>query len=313
MEENKTTAKPNRTGKRGLELTLMGLPTFIWYIAFCYVPLFGIVLAFKRYRLAPGQGFLYSVFYNSPWVGLENFRFLFINPQIHEIVGNTLSYNLLFLVVDTVLPVALAIGLYMLRSKRLRKMAQTFTLVPYLVSWVVVSCFVYSFLSVDKGIVNSVIRGLGGDPVNWYREGQYWPFILTVVHIWKSIGYSMLIYYSQVVNTDRSLIDSALIDGASNAQIIRHIILPAIKPMIIMLLVLDIGGIFVSDFGLFYQVTRDVGSLAAATETIDVYVYKALMGNANYGFSAAASLVQNVIGCILMLLANAFLKKIRED
>lgn len=294
--------------KNDLEILLLSCPALIWYIAFCFIPLFGIVIAFKSYQIIPGQSFMYSLFH-SKWVGFENFRFMFLNPQMGKIIFNTLGYNIIFLIVDTILPIAFAIGLSKLYSERVARFSQAASLLPHYISWVAMSYFVFSLLSADKGMINRVLVLIGGDAVRWYQKPEAWPIILILTHIWKSVGYSALIYKASLAGLDQRLYESALLDGASSWQITRYITIPHLIPMAITLLILNLGTLFSSSFGLFYQVTRNSASILQQTETIDVYVYKALMENANYGYSAAASLLQNICGCVLMLLSNAAVSK----
>ena len=294
-------------------LTILSLPTIIWYIAFCYLPMFGIVIAFKQYRLIPGKGFIYSLFAGSSWSGLENFRFLFLNPQLSSIIRNTLVYNIIFLIIDTALPVALAILISYLHSKRLQAFSQASSMLPHFISWVIVSYFLFAFLSTDKGLLNNLITNHGGEAVKWYQEPAVWPFILIITHTWKAYGYALVMYTAYLTAIDPSLYDSALVDGASIPQQVRYITIPQLRPIIIMLLILNLGHILNTDFGLFYQATRNSGALLETTQTIDVYIYKALMEQTNYGFSAAASLLQNGIGCILLLTANFITRKINPE
>lgn len=296
---------------KGLLFTIA--PTLIWFIAFCYMPLFGIIIAFKRYQLLPGKGFFYSLFVNSKWVGLDNFRFLFLNPEMAQVVRNTILYNLAFLIIGTVLPVALAILLSYVSSERMRSISNSASLLPHFLSWIIVSYFVFAFLSTDKGMINHILQSLGFEGVRWYQEARYWPFILILVNTWKGFGYSMVLYYSYATSVNPVLYESAVLDGAGVWQIIKHIMIPHLKGMIIVLTLLNLGAILSTDFGLFYQVTRDSGSILSATETLDVYIYKALIDRANYGFSAAASLLQNGIGCILLLLVHRLTNRIDTD
>lgn len=292
---------------------LLSLPTVLWYLCFCYLPLFGIVMAFKKYRLIPGKGFLYSLFVGSKWVGLDNFRYLFMNPQMGLAVRNTVLYNLVFLLLDLALPVVLAIALSYLRSGRLRSAAQTAAMLPHFLSWMIVSYFAFAFLSTDRGLLNSLLRGFGRPAVSWYQEPGAWPWLLTLTHLWKSFGYSMVLYYSYVIGVDQALYESAAIDGAGTASMIRHITLPQLKGVIVTMGLLSLGGIFTSDFGLFYQVPRNSGAILSATETVDVYIYKALMDQANYGFSEAGSLLQSGIGCALLLGANFLVRRVDQE
>lgn len=305
--------KKKRWKKSDSGLTLLSLPTLIWYIAFCYLPMFGIVIAFKQYRLIPGKGFIYSLFAGSKWTGLTNFRFLFLNPQMSVIVRNTLLYNIIFLIIDTALPVALAILLSYLHSKRLQGLTQTASMLPHFLSWVIVSYFLFAFLSTDRGLLNNLIAGAGGEVVKWYQEPGAWPVILVITHTWKAYGYALVMYTAYLTAIDPKLYDSAIVDGATVFQRVRFITIPQLRPVIIVLLLLNLGHILNTDFGLFYQVTRNSGSILSATQTIDVYIYKALMEQANYGYSAAASLLQNGIGCILLLGANFITKKLNPE
>ena len=299
--------------KRNKEHIRLSLPTLIWYILFCYIPLFGVILAFKRYRLIPGRGFFYSLIMGSDWVGLSNFRFLFLNPQIGRVVRNTLSYNLTFLILGTALPLILSLILAFLHSTKIRSAVEIVMLLPYFLSWVIVSYFVYAFLSADRGLVNTIAGHFGMIGINYYQSPEIWPFVLTAVQLWKTSGYTMILYYANIISIDPQLYDMAAVDGAGVRQVIRHVILPQLSKVIIVMMLLALGHILSTDFGLFYQVTRNSGSIMSSTETIDVFVYKALMENSNYGFSAAAGLLQNAIGCVLLFTANRIIKKVDPE
>lgn len=302
--------KRRRFTRDDLELTGLSFSTVVWYVAFCYIPIFGIVFAFKRYKLAPGQGFLYSLFVNSKWVGLDNFRFLFLSPNMGNIFRNTLAYNIIFLLIGITVPVALAIAITHMYAKKLAKVCQTAMFLPHFLSWVVVSYFVYAFLATDRGLFNSMITAAGGTAIRWYQEPKYWPFILIFINTWKTVGYSMVVYMATITGIDQSLYESAVIDGASVWQQVKGITLPLLRPIISIMFILNIGHILSTDFGLFYHVTRDSNSIISVTQTVDVYVYKALMVDSNYGYSAATSLLQNTLGCILIVITNLAVKKI---
>ena len=311
MINKKTTKRKWSSSDTGL--TILTLPTLIWYLLFCYLPMFGIIIAFKKYRLIPGKGFIYSLISGSKWVGLDNFKFLFLNPQMPRVVRNTLLYNSVFLIIDTILPVVLAILLSYLFSKQLRGFTQTASMLPHFLSWVVVSYLLFAFLSTDKGILNSLMQRHGADPIKWYQEPSVWPFILIITHTWKAYGYSMVMYGAYLTAIDPTLYDSALVDGATVFQRVRYITLPVFRPVIVVLLILNLGHILNTDFGLFYLATRNSGSILSVTETIDVYIYKALMEQTNYGFSAAASLLQNGIGCLLLFASNFIAAKVNPE
>ena len=295
------------------ELTLLSLPTVAWFIAFCYIPLFGIVFAFKNYKYKPGKGFIYSLFVHSKWVGLKNFKFLFKSPDIVNIFRNTICYNIVFICIGITLPVALAIMITQLKSRKLAKVCQTAVFMPHFLSWVVISYFVFAFLSTDKGLLNGIITSFGGQRIMWYQDKKYWPFILVFMNTWKTFGYSMVVYMATITGIDQSLYESAVIDGATKWQQCKGITLPLLRPVISIMFILNVGSIFSTDFGLFFQVTRDSNSIIDVTQTLDVYVYKALMQNNNYNYSAAASLLQNTLGCILLITANLVVKKIDPD
>ena len=295
------------------ELTLLSLPTVIWFIAFCYIPLFGIVFAFKKYKVKRGKGFIYSLFVNSKWVGLKNFKFLFRSPDIGNIFRNTICYNLVFIVIGVTLPVALAIMITQLKSKKLAKVCQTAVFLPHFLSWVVISYFVYAFLSTDKGLLNNIIVALGGQRNMWYQDTTAWPFLLVFINTWKTFGYSMVVYMATITGIDQSLYESAVIDGATKWQQCKGITIPLLRPVISIMFILNVGNIFSTDFGLFYQVTRDSNSIIDVTQTLDVYVHKALMETNNYEYSSAVSLLQNTLGCILLIVANLTVKKIDPE
>lgn len=307
------TRKRRRFTRDDLELSFLSLPTVLWFIAFCYVPFFGIVFAFKNYRYKPGKGFIYSLFVNSKWVGLQNFEFLFRSPDLYNIFRNTLGYNLVFILIGITLPVALAIMMSMLHSKRLGKVCQTAMFLPHFLSWVVVSYFVYAFLSTDKGLVNSILATFGKERIMWYQEPSYWPVLLVFFNTWKTMGYSMVVYMASITGIDQTLYESAVIDGASRWQQVKSITIPLLRPVISIMFIMNVGHIFTTDFGLFFQVPRDSNSLITVTQTLDVYVYKALMQSSNYNYSSAVGLMQSVFGCIILLIANRMVKYIDPE
>jgi putative aldouronate transport system permease protein len=246
-------------------------------------------------------------------VGLYNFKYLFTTPDATIVFRNTLLYNIVFIVLGIVVPLTLAIMMSQLYSKRLAKICQTAIFLPYFLSWVVVSYFGLAFLSVNKGLVNQLLTTLGLETVQWYMSPQYWPYILVIVNLWKNVGYSMVLYLATITNIDVTLYEAAVVDGASKWQQIKHITLPMLKPMVIILFILSLGRIFNSDFGLFYILPRNQGALVNVTQTIDVYVYKALMRMNNIGFASAAGFLQSVFGFITIFAANSIIKKLDPE
>ncbi|QNK58899.1 sugar ABC transporter permease [Paenibacillus sp. PAMC21692] len=298
-----------RWRKQDTELTLLALPTTIWYLLFCFLPMFGIIIAFKNFRIS--GGFLSNVF-NSPWVGFKNFEFLFTSNDAWIIIRNTIGYNIIFIVLGIVLPVLFAIMIGLLHNRKASKIYQTMMFLPYFLSWVVVSAVGWAFLSFDKGILNQILASAGSDPVNWYMEPAYWPYFLILLHVWKGLGYGMVIYLATITSLDSTYYEAAVIDGASIWQQTRYITLPMLKLVIVMLFILAVGRIFYTDFGLFYQVTRDSNSLFNVSTTIDVMVYKQLK-SATLGMAASAAFVQSVLGCATILAANWIVRKIDPD
>lgn len=298
-----------KVSRDDIELTILALPTFIWYIVFSFLPMIGILIAFKDFRMIPGQGFISSLF-QSEWVGFTNFEFLFKTPDAAIIIRNTILYNVLFIILGTVVPVTLAIAITQMYSKKLAKLCQTAMFLPHFLSWVVVSYFVFAFLSYDKGIVNQILGWLGKDPIQWYMQEQYWPYILIFMQVWKTVGYGMIVYLAAIAGIDQSYYEAAIIDGATKWQQIKFITVPLIKPIIIIMFIMAVGNIFRSDFGLFYQVPKNSGTLFNTTATIDTYVYKAIEGTGSMAMSSAAAFFQSVIGFITILTANTIVKKI---
>ncbi|MEJ9208775.1 sugar ABC transporter permease [Paenibacillus larvae] len=292
-------------------LLFMILPGALWFLIFSYLPILGTVIAFKDYKIHR-DGFFASVF-NSEWVGLDNFKFLFATDDAWVITRNTLVYNFIFIIVGLICTVGLAIALSELINKKLAKVYQTGMFMPYFLSWVIIGYFTFSFLSVDKGVINQIIIWSGGDPVQWYSESKWWPYILTFMNLWKGTGYGSVVYLAAIVGIDKSYYEAAMIDGASKWQQIKHITLPAIKPLMIMLTILAVGRIFYADFGLFYQIPRDSGALYSVTNVIDTYVYRGMTAMGELGMSTAVGLYQSIIGFILVISSNWVIRKIDKD
>jgi len=311
MRTERNRVKFNRRWKKTSIMTFV-IPGALWFLMFSYIPMFGVLMAFKNYRYRPGKGFVYSLLTSSN-AGLANFRFLFRSPDILNIIRNTFLYNAVFIVLGATLPVCLAIMLTRLYSRILAKTAQTVMFLPHFLSWTVVSYFLFAFLSTDKGLINRIITQNGGEPVLWYQREIFWPFILVLVHTWKIVGYQTVIYLAAIHGIDASLYESARVDGATPFKQTMYITVPLLKPVVGMLLLLNTAHILNSDFGLFYQVTRNSGQILSVTQTLDVYVYKALTESAIYGYSTAVGFFQNIFGCLFLLIANGIIKKISPE
>ena len=291
--------------KKYLPIYFLALPGLAYLFINNYMPLPGLVLAFKNFNVRDG-------IYGSPWIGLKNFEYLFQNDAGY-ITRNTILYNLAFIVINTVLAITVAILLSEMTGK-FKKAYQSSILLPYLISSVIIAYLVYAFLGTDNGFVNNTIFPLiGKEPASWYTESGYWPYILIFVSAWKSVGYNCIIFLATIMGFDRAYYEAATIDGASKMQQIFRITIPMLKGTIIMLTLLAIGRIFYSDFGLFYQVPRNSGSLYNVTNTIDTYVYRGLLELGDIAMSSAAGVYQSIVGFVLILGANLAVRKLDPE
>ena len=290
--------------KNDFPLYLMMLPGLIYLVANNYLPMFGIVMAFKRINYSMG-------ILKSPWCGFQNFEYLFKTKDAYIMIRNTLAYNAVWIIMDLCIAVFIALCMNEIAQRKIAKVIQPIICFPSMVSAVILSFLVYAFLSQSYGYLNSTI--FKDNPVAWYNTASFWPIILTIVHIWQGAGQSSVIYMASIGGIDKGLYESARIDGATKLEQIRYITLPLLKPMITMMLLLSIGRIFNSDFGLFYQVPLGNGMLYETTQTIDTFVYRALIINNNVGQSSAASVFQAVIGFVLVLLSNALVRKLNPE
>lgn len=291
-------------------LYAMLLPGILLLLVFSYLPMFGVVIAFKDMRY--GATFFQSLM-DSPWIGLDNFKFFTSTPDAWRITRNTLGYNLIFMVLGLVIPISLSLLLFELLQKRMAKLYQSIIFLPNFLSWVVVSYVVYAFLHPTNGFLNKLMELTGAEAVSFYQEPKYWPFILVFMNVWKHTGYSVVIYLAALAGIDESYYEAAIIDGAGKWQQIKSITLPLLAPMISILTIMAVGRIFTADFGLFFNVPLDQGGLRETTEVIDTYVYHSLMSSGDIGLSSAAGLYQSVVGFVLVLGANLFARRIDED
>ncbi|WP_312370181.1 ABC transporter permease [Lachnoclostridium sp.] len=288
--------------KDNVQLLTLALPTVILLSIFAYWPMFGIVLAFKDYKVPKG-------IWGSPWVGFKNFEFFLKSQDAWRVTRNTIVLNLLFIVVGIVCGVIFALIMFEVKKARHVKIYQTVSIIPSFISWVAVGYIVYAMLDPTKGMVNQLLALFGKEGISWYSEPQYWPFILVITKTWQGVGLGSIIYYAALMGVDNELYEAADIDGAGKLQKTWFVSIPQIVPIIIIMGILDIGKIFRADFGLFYNVTRDVGALYPKTDVIDTYVFRALMQQGNLGMSAAVGLFQSVICFVTLMLTNAIIKK----
>lgn len=293
--------------KRFLPLYLMFLPGGIYLLINNYIPMAGLVVAFKKYSVRLGM-------WDSPSAGLKNFEFLFKTPDAWIITRNTILYNAAFIIINMVIGILFAIFISDVLSVRLKKVYQSAIIFPYLMSAVILSYIIFALLSQSTGMINnSVLPMLGIEPINWYSSPQYWPFILIFTNTWKGIGYGCLIFLAGINGIDPTFFEAAKLDGASKIQQIKYITLPTLVPTVVTLTIMSIGRIFYSDFGLFYQVPRNSGMIFSTTNVIDTYVYRGLMEQSNIGMSAAAGFYQSIVGFILVLSVNLIVRKVSKE
>lgn len=293
--------------KRHIPVYLLMLPGIIYLIINNYIPLFGLVIAFKNINFRKG-------IFGSDWCGLDNFTFLFKTKDAWIITRNTILYNVVFIILGFVVSIFIAILLSNVKRKGALKVYQTSILLPHLVSWVIVAYIVYAFLSPETGIINKrLFPALGIEPVSWYTDKTWWPFILTFMSIWKTTGYSSIIYLSSILGISDEYYEAAVLDGASKLQQITKITLPLLKPTIITMFILNVGRMFYSDFGLFYQIPMNSGALFSVTSTIDTYVFRGLLELGDIGMSAAAGFYQSIVGFLLVIGSNALVRKVSAD
>lgn len=290
-----------RRFKKYTPLYLMMIPCVAYLIINNYVPMMGIIAAFKSFKVSMGL-------LGSPWVGFKNFEYLLKSRDAGIIIRNTFFYNVAFIIINNLIGIFFAILITDIKSTRLKRMYQSSILLPFTISMVIVSYIVFAFLSQQNGMLNNTI--FKNNPIQWYNDPRWWPFILVIVNCWKGVGYGTLIYIAGISAIDKSLYEAAAIDGAGKWKQITNITIPSLVPAIITLFILSIGRIFYSDFGLFYLIPQNSGSLFDVTNTIDTYVYRALMTTAGgIGRSAAAGLMQAVVGFVMVISANAVIRK----
>jgi putative aldouronate transport system permease protein len=305
--EKKKTGSVWRKIKFGIPLYTMMIPGFIYLFINNYLPMAGLVVAFKQYDARKG-------IFGSDFIGFQNFKYLFATKDALVITRNTLLYNAAFIVLNTVLSIFIAILLSELFSIGARKLYQSVILLPFLISTVIAGYIVYGFLSADSGFINkSVLPLLGIDDISWYNEPKYWPVVITFVYIWKNVGYNCIIYLSAIIGIDRQYYEAAALEGAGKIRQIFSITLPMIKSVTIMLILLAIGRIFYADFGLFYQVPMNSGALFPTTNVIDTYVYRSLIQIGNIGMSSAAGFYQSIVGLVLVSVSNLVIRKVDPE
>ena len=322
-----SSARKVRWGKdkiyTNLSFLIMVLPGAIWLFLFAYLPMPGIILAFKSYKLSrPPQDywiqnkFIYSLI-TSPWVGLENFTFLTLPTNIQSTltyVRNTVMYNLLFMVVGLVLSVALAVIIFELTNRFWAKLYHSILFLPYFISWIVVAYVVYAFGS-SGGIINNlnILGSMGMEPIEVYKTKGLWPYIFLFANVWKYTGYGSIIYLATITGIPRELYEATAVDGAGKWRQFTAITLPHLTPVIVLLQILAVGRIFGSDFDMFYALPNGAALVKDVTYTLDVFVYSMLRSGTPLGYPAAAAFLQSLLGFILILITNFIVRRTRPE
>lgn len=296
-----------RNVAKSRELLLMLLLPVAFLLVNNYFPMVGVIIAFKNYNFALGM-------FGSHWNGLRNFRYLFATQDAWIITRNTIGFNVLFIVLNTVVPVTLALLLNELRARMMKRIYQTSMLFPYFLSMVMVSYLVYAMLATTSGVMNKVVLPLFGlSPVSWYQEPKYWSFIIPIIYTWKYAGYTTVIYLASLAGINPEYYEAIACDGGGKWKQVRYVSLPFLQPLIIILAVLAVGRIFNSDFGLFYQVPLQSGALFPVTNVIDTYVYRALTQTNDIAMAAAAGFYQSVVGFVLVLVTNMIIRRVNPE
>jgi len=297
----------SKADKSGWELFCLQLPAIIYLLLFNYLPMVGIIVAFKQYKFSLG-------IFGSPWNGIDNFKFLFEAKTFYTLIRNTLGYNVTFLILSHLLNMFLALCLYNVnKSKTAIKIFQTSMFLPYFLSWIVISYISYAFLSYNTGIINNLLEMVGLEKVEFYRETKYWPFIFLFFTLWKSAGFGTLVYYGSILSIDETQFEAAEIDGCNYVKKIWYIILPHLKTTIVTLVILNLGSILNSDFGMYYYLPNDSGILYKVTDVLDTYITRSLKETTNFGAPSAASFIQSVCGFTLVIFVNWVVKKINGE
>lgn len=287
-------------------MLLMLMPACLFFIIFSYVPMAGAILAFKQYSYDGG-------IFGSAWNGWDNFVFFFQSGDAWRVTRNTMLYNIVFVVVNNVLQIGVAILLSEITHKWFKKITQTMMLLPFFISWVVVGAIAYNLLNYEFGLLNSVLKTFGFDPVDIYNMPPIWPFLLVIIAAWKVVGYGSIIYLAAIMSIDSEMYEAAEIDGANILHRIFRITIPSLYPTLIILILLAVGNIFRGDFGMFYNLVGNNGLLFSTTDVIDTYVFRLLMTSNEIGMSAAAGLFQSVLGFITIVSVNYGIRKYNKD
>ncbi|MCR5101053.1 MAG: ABC transporter permease subunit [Butyrivibrio sp.] len=291
---------------RNRTLLFMCLPAIVFFIAFSYAPLPGIWVAFVKYNYRDG-------IFGSKFVGMQNFEFLAQSGKLLQLTKNTILYNLAFIILGNLVAVVMAILLNEMQSKIFKKVSQTMMFLPYFISQVLVGLLVFNLLNYDTGFVNTILVKLGMEPWGPYSDKGVWPVLLVIIHLWQTTGYNSVVYFASICGIDEEIVEAARVDGANGWQKIWYIILPSLKPTVVILLLFALGGIVKGNFGLFYNVVGTNPLLYDTTDIIETYVYRATMTDFNFSTASAVGLYQSIIGFLMVMITNFIVKKIEPD
>ena len=310
IKQNKTSSvkkkSKRQTFRENAELSVLTIPGVLYFLIFCYMPMIGIIIAFKDYRNNLGV-------FGSKWIGFKNFEFFITSQDLARILRNTVGYGIAFIILGLVCAVIVALLLYEVKSRTCLKFYQTTMILPHFLSWVIVGYITYILLEPNLGVINSILAKLGTEGKQWYSEPKYWVVILPVVQIWKTVGLNCIMYYAALMGVDKELFEAATLDGAGRFKQIIHISIPMLVPLMITLTILHVGNVIRGDFGLFYTIPRDIGLLYPTTDIIDTYVYRGLRTGDDLGITAAVGLFQSVVGLIMVVGTNLIVKKINPE
>jgi len=323
IQSKKTKAKPNRRSENRREriglisnliydvrhnpfLWLLCLPAIVWFLVFSYTPLTYLIVAFKKYSIVKGL-------WGSDWVGIKNFKAFFGSDQFWHVTVNTLYLNVLFILTTMFFSILIAVSLSELSSRSFKKITQSIVILPYFISWTIVAMIFDVFLQTDKGVINQVLVSLGFERIKFYQNADVWPMFLVFLRIWKGAGYGSIVYLATITGMDQEMFEAAKIDGATRWQSIRFITLPLLKTTAVMLLIMNVGGIFTGDFGMVFNLVGPNSMLFRTTDNINTYTYRMLMESNNIGQSSAVSLWQSVMSFLMVIVTNAIARKVDED
>lgn len=298
--------KKKRSFRENAELSALLIPGVLYFLIFCYLPMIGVIIAFKDYRNNLG-------IFKSKWIGFKNFEFFFTSQDAVRIFRNTIGYGIAFIILGLVCAVLVALLLYEVRSRAALKYYQTTMILPHFLSWVIVGYITYILLEPNLGVINKMLELFGFEGKQWYSEPKYWIVILPIVNIWKTVGLNCIMYYAALMGVDKELFEAATLDGAGRVKQIMYISIPSLVPLMITLTILHVGNVIRGDFGLFYTIPRDIGLLYPTTDIIDTYVYRGLREGDDLGITAAVGLFQSVVGLIMVVGTNLIVKKIDPE